>query len=352
MHRAFCFLLLAASCGNDSDFSDGDGDIDSDTDADSDADSDSDADTDADSDSDTDTGCTDCAEGQWCGLQPEGPTECVDECPQDVCYARCPAPDGVERGRQCDAGMCCPMGSMCVDGDCPLPDLTIDAKYLAGSVTEETGVFDAGDCEIVEGCIAAPGSRRLLRFSLRTPNIGEGNLHFGMPGDSDLFVFSECHRHYHFSGYAQYSLLDSKGVEVGTGHKQAFCLLDYDPLSADAPDPLYDCSYQGIQAGWSDIYEYYLPCQWVDITGVAPGDYTLRATVNFEHLIAESDYTNDQVEIPVTLGTTCPAGCRAFDAGCCIDGDPCGQADDGSCDCGGGSTWDDADCSVCECPAG
>ena len=33
----------------------------------------------------------------------------------------------------------------------------------------------------------------------------------------------------------------------------------------------YDCSNQGIQKGWSDLYGNALDCQWLDITGVPSG---------------------------------------------------------------------------------
>ena len=34
----------------------------------------------------------------------------------------------------------------------------------------------------------------------------------------------------------------------------------------------------GISVGWGDEYEYYLAWQWVDITNVPAGTYTVRAT--------------------------------------------------------------------------
>src|SRR5690606_1786704 len=69
--------------------------------------------------------------------------------------------------------------------------------------------------------------------------------------------------------------------------------------------------------------------------------------------LGESDYTNNEVLVDVTIGAdTCPGGCRGYDPACCNEGDSCGYANDGSCDCLGIFTWDAADCGNClDCPA-
>ncbi len=289
--------LAGCSCG-DNGFSDDGADADTDVDTDADTDGDTDtgtgtgSDTGTDTGSDTDTGSNDCGgcdAGDWCELQPEdAPPECVDDCAVD---------------RQCAGQTCCPEGTECVAGGCPLPDLEVDVDYLDESVEWSTESFDVDDCEVDadKQCVGGIGMRGLLKFSLRTPNIGVGNLHFGDPEAHPLFAYSECHGHMHFNQYAEYHLLDADGNEVGSGHKQAFCLLDFDPMSADSPSARYDCSYQGIQADWSDIYGSHLPCQWVDVTGVAPGEYTLRVEVNFNRVIAESNYANNVGEIQVVV---------------------------------------------------
>lgn len=280
-------------------------------------------------------GTTVCPLGESCLLDPDTSTySCVADC----------APTQI-----CDANLCCPLGSTCAEGGCPLPDLSIDQGVIEDSVRIEDQSFAADSCEVVEGCIGAPGARRLLRFSVETPNLGQGNLFLGDPANNPLFVYSPCHGHYHFNGYANYRLLDASGQEVGSGHKQAFCLLDFEPYAPNAPpDAIYTCSNQGIQAGWADVYTWSLPCQWVDITGVPPGDYTLEVQVNEAHAIAESDYTNNTVTTPITIpADSCPNGCREPSEACCQPGDPCGWAADGSCDCAAYFAWDDADCAAC-----
>ena len=152
--------------------------------------------------------------------------------------------------------------------------------------------------------MTAPGRRRLLRFDTTTPNVGAGDLHLGRPEDvGDIFTFSECHQHYHFDSYASYELLDDAGALMAPGHKQAFCLMDFEPWAPGIEwrDAKYNCSMQGIAVGWADTYDSYLDCQFIDITDVPEGDYLLRVNLNYQHLLAESDYTNNTTEVPVHI---------------------------------------------------
>lgn len=280
-----------------------------------------------------------CPDGSVC----EGGDQCEADAETGVyaCVSDCPS------ARDCGA-LCCSLGSKCEDGVCPLPDLSIDEDYLVNSAEVVQRTFVEGSCSLEEGCIDALGDRKLLRFSLRTPNTGGGDLFLGDPTGNDLFQYSPCHDHYHFKGYAEYRLLDENGNELALGHKQAFCLLDYDPLEGTATDPQYDCSYQGISKGWSDIYESSLPCQWVDITDVPAGNYQLHIRLNYEHTLAEESFDNNEAFIPIVVEPdSCPNGCRPDDAVCCGDVDTCGWAGDGSCDCGGQYEWDAGDCASC-----
>jgi hypothetical protein len=42
----------------------------------------------------------------------------------------------------------------------------------------------------------------------------------------------------------------------------------------------FDCQFQGITSGWGDWYYKQLVGQWIDITGVPEGEYTVRIVVN------------------------------------------------------------------------
>jgi len=43
------------------------------------------------------------------------------------------------------------------------------------------------------------------------------------------------------------------------------------------------------------FFRYNIDCQWIDITDVKPGNYLLRVHVNPHKLVAESDFSNNQV---------------------------------------------------------
>ena len=191
-----------------------------------------------------------------------------------------------------------------VPDGCALPNLVPNIRRA----TLQTRVFTAGACEVIEGC-TLPGRRRLLRFDLETPNIGQGDLYLGPPlrdnRPTGPFEWSPCHGHYHFLGYADYRLCSGDNCEVARGHKQSFCLEDYGPYMEDNHVPLnqwYRCDNQGIHAGSFDLYTRDLDCQYIDVTDTPPGHYRIRARVNTERHLAESNYDDNEsfleVEIP------------------------------------------------------
>jgi hypothetical protein len=184
------------------------------------------------------------------------------------------------------------------------PDLIIWGPAASPSVIKRT--FSSYDCEVVEGC-ATVGTRRLLSFTTETRNIGGGDLALGNPATNSLFYWASCHGHYHFEQFADYTLLDTNGNVVAAGHKVGFCLEDVHAWSPTAnPATLYNCNNQGIQAGWADVYAAGLPCQYIDITGLAAGNYTLRMVVNPAGLITEVTTNNNVTLVPVTIPVDCP----------------------------------------------
>jgi hypothetical protein len=197
-------------------------------------------------------------------------------------------------------------------GKCPLPDLTVDVQALRASLGFGPMTFSTASCEAREACVDTPGVRNTLHFEVTTPNIGTADLVLGSPlgGGTTLgegFVYSRCHDHYHFAGYALYQLIGADGQEVLRGKKRAFCLEDYTPTDFPlrrSAEPKYDCDYQGIQVGWADTYYNGLVCQFMDVTSVQPGTYRLRVTVNPDHVFPELSYDNNSVELPVSVPAT------------------------------------------------
>ncbi|MBX3027643.1 hypothetical protein KF840_22315 [bacterium] len=185
-----------------------------------------------------------------------------------------------------------------------LPDLGVDQEDLRNSVMIETKNFTADNCAVFEGCVDGTGNRKLLRFNTTTPNYGPGDVFLGDPRGSSTFEYSACHNHYHFKEYADYRLLDMGGNIVARGHKQAFCLVDLwkPPGLRGRADPQFNhCGYQGISAGWADVYHRGLDCQWIDITGVPSGRYVLEVVINPAHVIRENNYSNNSARTEVVI---------------------------------------------------
>lgn len=165
------------------------------------------------------------------------------------------------------------------------PDLTVDPKRFVSQMEIIDRLFQASDCELVEGSVGGTGYRRLLRFDTVLINSGNGDLKVGDPTDPanpyyPVFEFSPCHQHYHISGFSNYQLLNLDGTIAAQGHKQAFCLEDLLKYSNDNKSNGYTCHDQGITSGWADWYFKQLSGQWIDITGVPEGDYIVHVEIN------------------------------------------------------------------------
>jgi hypothetical protein len=219
------------------------------------------------------------------------------------------------------------------------PNLVVDsggAGLRQHVVVEET--YSETDCAVVEGSTEA-GTRRLLRFTYTTPNLGPGDLIVGAPADHlEWFEFHPCHGHFHFREYADYRLWTPEGYEAWqalraqnpdalsrdllkknraiasqmvVGEKQGFCVIDVIPATsspdyvgpAPGPGTYFSCrSNQGISVGWADSYFFaQLDGQWIDVTDVAPGEYVLEAEVNPERLFVETNYRDNASAVPVTV---------------------------------------------------
>jgi hypothetical protein len=188
-----------------------------------------------------------------------------------------------------------------------LPDLILWGPAVSPRITVDS--FGSTDCEQIEGCVLGIGSHRLLRFNAETRNIGSGDLVLGNPATNSLFVFAQCHAHYHFEHYMQYDLMTLNGDVAAAGRKIGFCVMETTRwLPTANPTQKYTCVNQGLQVGWADTYGDTIACQYIDITGVAAGDYVIRMTINPDNLIPESDYNNNTIQIPVTIP---PASCTS-----------------------------------------
>ena len=204
-----------------------------------------------------------------------------------------------------------------------LPDLKpiadVDAGYMHGWELDQT---------------TFPGNT-ILRLSTAIANLGDGAMEirgttvypdgtqdvvqriYNSDGSfsergAGIFRYHPQHEHVHFDGFAIYNLRarlqgGGSGPVLRGGSKTSFCLEDvveYDlGLPHAASEQVYtECAtYQGVSVGWNDLYVKSLPDQWVDVTGIADGNYWLEVVADPENLLDETDETNNTTRIRVDL---------------------------------------------------
>jgi hypothetical protein len=191
-----------------------------------------------------------------------------------------------------------------------LPDLTATAEDFSLELDQNVPIGD-----VAELCASAATGVDLIRFDSTTHNVGEADLVIGDPDCPSCAANpgAQCgnpnfhcspaggHNHAHFSNYARYELLQ-EGVVVRTGGKFGFCLED--TFCGVGASEKFTCEFQGLTAGCEDLYVKFLGCQYIDVTGLPSGDYTVRVTVDPMGLIPESDETNNSSEYPVQIAGT------------------------------------------------
>jgi hypothetical protein len=114
---------------------------------------------------------------------------------------------------------------------------------------------------------------------------------------------------YSVRNFTYYELINQLDGNRITGRKQAFCLMDIRKMDQTlSGGARYTCRSQGISVGWADIYSYNLDGQWIDITGVPAGTYTLKVTINPDGIVFETDYTDNTSTQTVNIltGSNCP----------------------------------------------
>jgi hypothetical protein len=216
-----------------------------------------------------------------------------------------------------------------VDG----PNLSVREDVLGSQWVVREENISPNACSAIEGEVQ-PGLRKLVRFTVMTPNTGNRDIFVGDPqvhfdANDGLFELATCHNHFHFRHYAIYELVDPRTGKVWRAAKRGFCMLDTDPNPVPVggvppgPGKFHSCGAigipgnQGITAGWADTYRFTLAGQYFVLDGgdgqavVPPGDYIIRITVNppfkakkgeacpnvdpegFCHQLPETDYSDN-----------------------------------------------------------
>jgi len=128
------------------------------------------------------------------------------------------------------------------------------------------------------------------------------------------FVFHAVHGHFHFplAAFGLYTVAANGGigVPVALSPKNGFCIADSFILNQSIPhagafgnwgscsDPL---SLRGLSVGAADEYDYRDPGQAIPIDGLPDGTYWFRAVVDPLNYLLESDETNNETDVKVTI---------------------------------------------------
>nr|HEX4316460.1 lysyl oxidase family protein [Kofleriaceae bacterium] len=184
------------------------------------------------------------------------------------------------------------------------PDLALVGSQMDGTTSIDVATFGSADCEVVDGCVGGAGARTLLRFDTVAENVGTADLDLGAkpPAGSSAgyYQWDTCAGKHLVIGYVTQTVSDATGAVVATGHKEAFCLEDTEQVEPRASHD-YTCDHMGISVGWADVYPHDTSCQWVDVTGLGSGTYTLTVTVDPNNALPDANPANNAWTTAITL---------------------------------------------------
>lgn len=218
--------------------------------------------------------------------------------------------------------------------------LALPAAQLTAAATDQ--LPDLGMARLADFRIEVTSSgRKLLRFSSTMTNRGAGPFTLRAQRSSTSSAWAvrqvirnsaggsrsvatgatmkyggDGHGHWHINRMVDVDLWNSSRRIAGA--KIGFCFFDTTAIALGLPgapsSPVYresGCggqsaltSLMGISVGWGDKYRWSLPYQWIDITGLANGDYRVRAWADARNLFAESSNTNNCTYTRVRISGT------------------------------------------------
>ena len=178
--------------------------------------------------------------------------------------------------------------------------------------------------------LATLNSRKILKFSASFVN--KGRRQFELIGDPNVrgdkyrdvyqrvvkedgsfqdtvvgnFEWHEAHDHYHYGDFAEYVFgpvklaLSNAKAPLAIRQKTTFCLRDNElamPGLEGAPKNkiFADCTQdrQGVSIGWTDVYNYKLPDQFIDVHDMPAGIYQLSFFLDSHQRFTEESKENN-----------------------------------------------------------
>lgn len=189
--------------------------------------------------------------------------------------------------------------------------------------------------------IVTSNGRRLLRFTAIMSNRGQGameisarrsttqsawDVHQRIYDDqggsryvgtgATMRYSGDGHNHWHVVKMMSYNLWSVKGTRGD--QKIGFCFFDTNRVDGSLPGSPSSAYYRepwcgtrasltsrtGISIGWGDKYGYNLAYQWIDISGLPGGTYTVRSKVDPSNFFLETNDDNNCAWVKVTIPTS------------------------------------------------
>ena len=202
-----------------------------------------------------------------------------------------------------------------------MPLQAAQANHISGTLLPDLGMH-----YIRNYSIETTAGQTRLRFTTIITNIGDGPLQVrghSLQSNGEMLVDQQIkdssgnwtsqrtafrmyfagdgHSHWHVRDLASYTLQNAAATIKRTGEKHGFCFFDNSEVNLDlrhAPQsPRYlagGCGKAsstsvttGLSLGWGDKYAYKLPDQYINITNLPAGQYTLTAMVDSQGYLRE-----------------------------------------------------------------
>jgi hypothetical protein len=200
-----------------------------------------------------------------------------------------------------------------------LPDLTvarIEEPQIEIAGSQKRLRFTSILLNVGDGPFELRGQRSAgqaeMTVSQRIKNSDGGQREIGTP--AVMYFAGDGHTHWHVRDLATYEIWEIGGAKIRTGAKRGFCFFDNYSYRLWEPGTAQSAVYRhcgdqsllqltvGLSKNWGDVYEYALPDQWIDISGLAAGRYRLVSTIDQYNWFVESDESNNSnwAEIEIT----------------------------------------------------
>ena len=133
------------------------------------------------------------------------------------------------------------------------------------------------------------------------------------PTDAVMTYSGDGHNHWHVVGLQEWTLTNDNADVLRRGVKTGFCFWDnyrygsaapahYLPSTTSACMQRGDLVPMGLSAGWGDEYPSTIAFQYIDITGLPNGDYTLTLVADPDLDFIEADDENNTSWARIRIG--------------------------------------------------